>query len=122
MSVLQPKIETEIRNSLNEVYMSDESGYTKMNSFELSKQDVELEYEFTYYNYHQMNKVKHGIEIVFRLKNAEYLVNSDITAFENCFDTILKSRLTYNDKFKFNIEENNYVFIEEIIHYFDESP
>jgi len=120
MYTLPVLLENKIRDGLYGALNSSESSPPYTGSHELPEHDASLFYKFSYYNYHRMGEVKHGVEVVFKLRNAESLVSSDISAIEDSLTQIVNSILSHEERVNLAYEDIEYVFIEEVKHSFGE--
>lgn len=120
MSALPVRLENDIRDGLYSTLNSSESSPPYTGLYELPEHDASLFYKFSYYNYHHMGEVKHGVEVVFKLRDADSLVSSDINAIEDSLTQIVNSILSHNERINLEYEDTEYVFIEEIMHSFGE--
>lgn len=121
MSALPVLLESEIRDGLYSTLNSEEGSPSYTGSHELPEHDADLAYNFSYYNYHRMGDVNHGVEVTFRLRQADSLVKSDVKAIEDSLTRIVQSVLSYDERVRLEYEDTEYVFIDEIIHSFGES-
>lgn len=128
MSVLPVALESEILDGLQSALNASESDPNYSGSHELPNHDTKLSYMFTYYNYHRMGEIQHGVEVIFRLRHTPNLVKSDVEAIENALTRILLSTLSFNEMVELEYEGDaknksegdEYVFVEEIVHSFGE--
>jgi len=128
MSVLPVLLESEILDGLRSSLNASEDDPAYSGSHELPEQNSKLSYRFKYYNYHRMGEVKHGVEVIFRLRHTPNLVKSDVEAIENALTRILQSTLSFNEMVELEYEGDDknksegdeYVFVEEIVHSFGE--
>lgn len=114
MPVIPPDIETEIRNKLTKILVEPEESEAE-NVYYLDKHGINLHFKINYQKYYRKGEVEHGSEIIFRLDNRDDIVKSDISAIEKHIDNILKSKLSYNGDFNLDNENDEYVFMDEII-------
>lgn len=120
MSALPVLLETELRDAFESARNGSEDDPAITGSHELLDHDAELFYQVTYREYHRMGEVEHGVEVVLRLREADDLVDTDISAIEDALTQIMHASLSFDEDVEFDDEGDEYVFIEEIIHSFGE--
>lgn len=118
MSVLSQSVTDEIRVAVESALRASDSSESFSGECELSKHGTELQYEMTYWEYHRMGDIEHGVEVVFRLQDDSELVASDIEGIKRSLTQILRATVSFEGRVELEAEDTEHVFIEEILHSF----
>lgn len=120
MPVLPPQLERELEGKLHKILRSGAELTSFGGRCKLSDHDAEFTYELNYQNYHRKGDVEHGVEVIFELRDAGHLVESDVEAIGMALTRLLQSTLSFDGTVDMEREPERYVFIDEIIHSFGE--